>query len=112
MTPTELATKWRRDAETVLHYGDVQAAQILRGCANSLDAAMRALDDDKLALSEAAKESGLSVDRLRHQVAAGEIPNAGRKGAPRIRRGDLPFKRKERKSGFDAQAAARSILKS
>lgn len=111
MTPAELAKKWREAAETLQLYGQPETAQVLRGCANSLDAAMRSLDDDKLSLAEAAQESGLSADRLRHMVAEGKLPQAGKKGSPRIRRGDLPLKRRVKGNGFDAVSAARSILR-
>lgn len=94
MTPTELAQRWRRDAETFDRYGASQMAQVARTHADDLDAALRSVADDTLDLTTAARESGYSTDRLRHKVATGEIPNAGRKGAPRIRRGDLPMKKR------------------
>ncbi|MDB4890458.1 MAG: hypothetical protein JWL61_2313 [Gemmatimonadetes bacterium] len=58
----------------------------------------------------AVRESGYSADRLRHKIAAQEIPNAGRKGSPKIRRADLP--RKGHRSGmpFDAGAAVRKLF--
>lgn len=39
---------------------------------------------------QADRESGFSVGHLYRMVGTGQIPNAGRKGAPRIRRRDLP----------------------
>lgn len=48
--------------------------------------------EELLSLHQAAAESGYSVDRLQKLVASGEIPNAGRKGKPAIRRSDLPRK--------------------
>ncbi|MDE2782551.1 MAG: hypothetical protein OXK77_06320, partial [Gemmatimonadota bacterium] len=41
---------------------------------------------------EAARESGYSADHLGRLVRDGRIPNAGRPGAPRIARTDLPRK--------------------
>ena len=55
---------------------------------------------------QASAESGYSESRLRHLVAAGELQNAGKKGAPRIRRSDLP-KKAAGVNVFDATAAAR-----
>ncbi len=49
--------------------------------------------DETLTLVEAALESSYSTEHLRKMVASGTIPNAGGKGRPRIRRGDVPFKR-------------------
>jgi len=47
---------------------------------------------EALSLPQAASESGYSADHLAREVRVGRIPNAGRRGAPRIRRGDLPRK--------------------
>ena len=43
-------------------------------------------------LEQAAVESGYSYSALQKMVADGELMNVGKKGAPRIRRGDLPKK--------------------
>lgn len=109
MTPAELVTRWRSDADTLARYSPELAA-VARAHADELDAALRSMDDDALDLATAARESGYSADRLRHMVAAGSIPNAGRKGAPRVRRADLPRKAARTTGGFDAQAAARDML--
>jgi hypothetical protein len=110
MTPRELITKWRADADVLAIY-DPRLAEVARRHAEQLEAAVRAEGDDVLDLTAAAKVSGYSVDRLRHKIAAGEIANIGRKGAPRVRKGDLPTKtRRARGAGFDAAAAARRHL--
>lgn len=110
MTPHELAVKWREDADVLSRYAP-ELARIALAHADELDAALRAMDDDALDLATAARESGYSADRIRHLVASGEIPNAGRKGAPRVRRADLPRKpRAKAAGGFDAADAARSML--
>jgi hypothetical protein len=53
---------------------------------------IRAEQDAVLTLAQASAESGYRVDSLRHKLADGTLPNAGRKGSPRIRRADLPRK--------------------
>lgn len=111
MTPRELAAVWRADAETHERYGATQLALVCRMHADALDVALAAEASDLLDLTTAAQISGYSPDRLRHKVAAGEIPNAGRKGAPRVRRGDLPTKRRKQSLGFDPASAARDVLK-
>jgi hypothetical protein len=110
MTPAELVTQWRTEADTLARYSP-ELARIARTHADELDAAMRALDDDALDLATAARESGYSVERLRHMVADGSVPNAGRKGAPRVRRADLPRKPRAA-AGFDAASTAREVLRS
>ncbi|MDQ6770211.1 MAG: hypothetical protein M3Z54_09510 [Gemmatimonadota bacterium] len=47
---------------------------------------------EPLCLHQASKESGYSVDHLARQIRTGRIPNAGRRGSPRIRRDHLPRK--------------------
>ena len=92
MTHTGLADRWTAEAESLERWGDDRGATILRQCAAELDAAKRAQDDEELTITQAAAASDYSADHLRSLVATGEIPNAGRKGSPRIRRGDLPRK--------------------
>ncbi len=73
-------------------WGDDRGAAILSQCATQLDLAAREYEGEELTIPQAAEESGYSRDHLRSLVASGEIPNAGRKGSPRIRRRDLPVK--------------------
>src|SRR5688572_19067254 len=98
MRPAELPQAWRREAENAKAIAADMAARVFERCATDLESAVASERDEPLTLAESARESGLSAERLRHRVAAGEIPNAGRKGAPRIRRGDLPTKRKSEKN--------------
>jgi len=100
-----LAQRWRDEAAVVGKY-DVSLGKVLTLHADELEAAEREAGAVPLTLSQAAAESGYSPDRLRHLVSSGQVANAGRRGAPRIRRADLPHK-PGRGSGFDAEAAAR-----
>jgi hypothetical protein len=50
------------------------------------------VDNDVLAIQEAARLSGYSEDTLRRMIAHGKIPQAGRRNKPAIRRADLPRK--------------------
>ena len=88
----DLADRWTAEAESLERWGDDRGATILRQCAAELDAAKRAQDDEELTITVASTASGYSCDHLRALVASGEIPNAGRKGSPRISRKDLPRK--------------------
>lgn len=106
----DLAATWRARADELERFAP-PAAVALRDCAQQLEAAMRAAANDVLTLAEAALASGYSPDRLRHLIAAGELPQAGRKGAPRIRRADLP-KRTQRATvtAYDPAADARALM--
>ena len=96
---TALADRWKAEADTAeQRYGDDRVAHLLRLLAAELEEAVRVTQDEPLTLDEAAAVSGYTVDHLRHLVADRAIPNAGRKGAPRIRRADLPIK-----PGFSAE---------
>jgi hypothetical protein len=107
----EVLARWEsRQAEWARLHVTVDGATL---AAEVLDDLRGILDDDSrtpLTLAEASTESGFSKDRLRHLVAEGRLHNVGRKGAPRVRRGDLPRKRRKQTS-FDASAAAQRILR-
>jgi hypothetical protein len=67
-----------------------------------------------LTLRAASALSGYSTDHLSRLIREGVLPNAGRKGAPRICRADLPIKPKRviataRNNGYDPNTDARSI---
>lgn len=89
----QLAEEWEEEADRVRdRYGHEELAQICETHAAELRTRIRQQLDEKLTLQQAAEESGYSVSHLQHLVADGELPNAGKKGRPRIRRGDLPVK--------------------
>ena len=70
----------------------MRGAHILRYCAAELEEDLREHRNKKLTIQQAVEESGYSADHLRALVASGAIPQAGRRGSPRIRRSDLPTK--------------------
>jgi hypothetical protein len=80
--------------------------------ATELEQAMRELSGVSLTLQEAARESGYSADHLRHLVATGTIPNAGRRGRPRVRRGDVPTRPgNPHPPAYDAAADALRVVR-
>ena len=105
-----LCDQWETDARLLLEYGQESAAKIAELHAHQLREALRVVCDQSLTLAEAAAESGYSKRRLRELVSEGTVPNAGRKGAPRIRRRDLPRMAKDASKGFDASAEVRAIM--
>ena len=110
MDVESLADQWEADARLLREYCQESAAKVAELHAYQLREALRAAGDEPLTLAEAAAESGYSKRRLRELVAEGSVSNAGRRGAPRIRRSDLPRKAKEASNGFDAGAEARTIM--
>ena len=106
-----LAARWREEAGLLRGYGASEAAATAELHAQQVIEAVKRAEDEELTLEEAATASGFARRTLRGKVASGEIPNVGRKGAPRIRRGDLPVQARSKKgSDFDASAEASSIL--
>jgi hypothetical protein len=85
-------TEWRDRAQTADLLADNRGALLLRLCATELETALQDAGDTPLTLAEASSESGYSLEHLRRLVSEGKIPNAGRKGVPRIRRAHLPKK--------------------
>jgi hypothetical protein len=114
VTPSDLPESWRTRAAELRRWAAAEgAATALEAAAAELEAAVRAAESECLTLAEAAVESGLSERRLRELIAAGDVPQAGRRGRPRIRRGDLPVRRKSSRpapSAYDARADARRLL--
>ena len=95
MFPADLPAEWRAQAEGLRQFGADAQAKAVDRCADRLEEAFRLESDTVLSLQEAADESGYSAAHLGRMVRDGKVPNAGRPGAPRIRRRDLPRKADE-----------------
>lgn len=92
-TLTTLVQKWIDEASYLRdRYGLETAARICEAHVNELKAAVVASQGELLTVSQAARESGYSEQHLRALIAEGRVVNAGQKGRPRLRRGDLPHK--------------------
>ena len=87
-----LLGRWREEAAILRRRGAVECGDALLSCAADLEAALGQMDDVVLTLTEAQALSGYTSDHLARLVRKGKIPNAGRQGAPRIRRSHLPQK--------------------
>ncbi len=99
-----LLTQWRQRAQLLREHGAPHHAELVEHLAAQLDRALAAGGDEALSLVEAARESGYTADHLGALVKRSVIPNAGRPGAPRIRRSDLPHKQPGRPSKKEAGA--------
>lgn len=101
-----LPDDWRAQAENLRKFGAEPQAIALTRAADELEAVLSRAADEQLTLEQAELESGYTRDHLRHLVASGEIPNAGRKGSPRIRRADLPRKPGTTSAAYDVAGDA------
>lgn len=90
--PDSLPSTWRERANYLRQYGDSNTAKLWELAAQELEAALAAHGEETLTLVQAAKLSGFTADHLSASIKKGRIANAGRNGAPRIRRSDLPIK--------------------
>ncbi len=84
-----LLAQWRDEVAHYRRRGLHQAADVAESYAADLEAAVREYRLTSLTLQQAATESGLKYDTIQGKIASGEIPNAGRRGSPRVRRCDL-----------------------
>ncbi|MEJ7810400.1 MAG: hypothetical protein WKG32_08305 [Gemmatimonadaceae bacterium] len=87
-----LPAAFRADAVTLRDYGDERGALLLERVAGRVGDAIARAAAELLTLERAAELGGYSADHLGRLLTSGVIPNAGRKGAPRIRLADLPRK--------------------
>jgi hypothetical protein len=92
MTPRELTAHWRSKASVFREHEQTSVAIAYELCAKQLDEALKSIAEAPLTLAEAAQLSGYSTDHLGRLIREGKVPNAGRPGAPRIARKDLPRK--------------------
>lgn len=100
-----LAERWESEAQLLRRHGCVSAATTAELHAGQLRDALREVEFEALTLEEAAQLSGYSYSHLSDLIREGTVPNAGRKGSPRIRRSDLP-----RKPGHGSSPSSRLAL--
>ncbi len=84
-----LAAGWREEAAMLERRGLEREARMIASFASDLEQRLREWLDELLTLEGAAGEVGTTYDAIRKRVARGDLPNAGRQGAPKIRRADL-----------------------
>ena len=92
MLLVDLASEWRSKAKLFRAHAEESLALAYEKCASELEEALGREDSRTLTLKQAAEAGGYSAEHLGRLVREGTIPNAGRLGAPRIARRDLPRK--------------------
>ena len=87
-----LAERWRDDAAVLRRRGQATTAEMVESMADELTTWVTDWLDTCVTLREAADMGGYAYSTLEHRVRVGELPNAGEKGCPRLRRRDVPIK--------------------
>lgn len=80
--------EWREEADLLRRRGAPRQADALESAADDLEERLEEWRLEALSLEQAARESGLAYDTVQRKVGE-ELPNAGEKGRPRVRRCDL-----------------------
>ena len=89
---SDLAARWRSEADFARNIGAESQAAVLEKCAAELEAVEQAEGKELLNLTQAALRCGYSADALGRMIREGRLTNHGRKNAPRVRASDLPRK--------------------
>lgn len=84
----ELVDSWREEAALLRRRGAEPQAKLLESAADDLEDRLQEWRLEALTLEQAAREAGLAYDTVQRKVGD-ELPNAGKKGSPRVRRCDL-----------------------
>jgi ribose 1,5-bisphosphokinase PhnN len=92
MDHARLIQQWRRDVDFLRRHGALEAAATKEQDVADLEAFIRDDEQTELTLEEASNESGYSAAHLTRLLSTGALANVGRRGAPRVRRRDLPKK--------------------
>lgn len=86
---SQLANRWRAAAADLRRYGAEGEATALEACAAELEAEEREHLFEELTVQQAADELGVSYETIGRRLRRGDVPNAGEKNKPRVRRVDL-----------------------
>ena len=86
---TSLPDSWRSEADVLDRRGAPNQAEVLRSCADELEAYERERNLELLTLDAAADATGYTRNALEKQIQRGDLRNYGKQGHPRVRRGEL-----------------------
>lgn len=88
----DLAGSWKEEATLLRRRGAPRQAEALESAAEDLEERLEEWAMETLTVAEAVEESGYSKSQLYSLLSDDKLENVGEKGAPRVRRGDLPRK--------------------
>jgi hypothetical protein len=88
-TLTQACRKLRQDAEIVRAFGSDQTAVTIEACVDEFEIAIESWLDERLTPTQAGLEGPLAAATVAKHVREGRLPQAGRRGAPLVRRRDL-----------------------
>lgn len=108
--PAELVEIWRNEAMALRRRGAEGQAMAVESCAEDLEQSTKEYELEELTLKQAASESGYSYSALQKQVADGRLRSVGGKHRPRIKRQDLPKKRRASRVKSDSPDLAGIVL--
>ena len=114
----QLAAAWIEEAEQLRRrYGRDDLARLCEAHAEELAQTVSVDLDEVVTLAEAIRHSGYSSAHLRQLLKSGVLTNAGRRGAPRFVRRELPRKGSIQRWAatlpepeFDVDAAVRKVV--
>jgi hypothetical protein len=90
MTREEFTSRWQERADEWGRMGVLaEASRLITQLLSELSSVFSDEENELLSVAEAAKRSGYSPDHVARLVRKGTIPNAGRRGKPMVRAGDL-----------------------
>lgn len=82
---------WREEAHTLRNrYGDEVRAKLLETLSAELQEVLHSDEEQTYNLADAAALTNYTADYLGRKVRSGDIPNRGRKHAPRVRLSECP----------------------
>jgi len=104
---------WRRLANTLRSEFDERGASLIEKRAQEVESWFSSMAEDEITIGVASQATGYSADHLRRTIGSGELANAGVRGKPRVRRGDLrpkriPIATKDR-TKYDVTADVRAL---
>src|SRR6478609_4213440 len=107
-------TGWRELAATLREELDERGSALTEKRARELEEWLATKRGESVSIAEASDATGYSTDHLRRQLGTGELQNAGERGKPRVRRGDLRPKGGRRLApakgeSYDPNADVRSL---